>query len=108
MPSESSSLHAQQLQSCHDCCTVQPAINERCTFCQRGLHARKHQSLQRSWIFLVTALIFYVPANMLPIMTTNQMGQETFSTIAGGVVLTGITDIVGFGSFLGLAAWMLI
>jgi magnesium transporter len=28
--------------------------------------------------------------------------------IAGGVVLTGITDVVGFGSFLGLAAWLLI
>ena len=87
MPSEASSLHGQHLQGCHDCCTVQPATNERCSFCQRKLHARKHNSLQRSWIFLVTALIFYVPANMLPIMTTNQLGKATYSTIAGGVLL---------------------
>jgi len=85
--SETSSLHGQQLQGCHDCCTVQPAINVRCSFCQRKLHARKRYSLQHSWVFLVTALIFYVPANMLPIMTTNQIGKETISTIAGGVVL---------------------
>ncbi len=87
MPSESSSLYGQNLQSCHDCCTVQPASNVRCSFCQHKLHARKQNSLQRAWIFLVTALIFYVPANTLPIMTTTQLGQETYSTIAGGVVL---------------------
>ena len=87
MASDTSSLHGQRLQSCHDCCTVQPAANVRCSFCQHALHARKRHSLQRSWIFLVTALIFYVPANVLPIMTTNQMGKETYSTIAGGVVL---------------------
>ena len=35
----------------------------------------------------MTALILYVPANLLPIMATNQLGQKTYSTIAGGVVL---------------------
>jgi paraquat-inducible protein A len=83
MPSES----AQTLQSCHYCCTVQSATFLRCSFCGHAIHARKRHSLQRSWIFLVTALIFYVPANLLPIMTTSQLGKETFSTIAEGVVL---------------------
>jgi paraquat-inducible protein A len=87
VPSEVNSLHGRRLQSCQDCLTVQPAANERCSFCQHALHARKRHSLQRSWIFLVTALIFYAPANLLPIMTTSQLGQETYSTIAGGVVL---------------------
>jgi len=66
---------------------VQPATLQRCDFCGHVLHARKRHSLQRSWIFLVTALIFYVPANLLPIMTTSQLGKETYNTIAGGVVL---------------------
>jgi paraquat-inducible protein A len=87
MPSDSAALHGQKLQSCHRCCTVQPASRERCSFCQHKLHGRKQHSLQRSWIFLLTALIFYVPANVLPIMTTNQLGKETYNTIAGGVVL---------------------
>ena len=87
MPSDSAALHGQKLQSCHRCCTVQPASREHCDFCQHKLHSRKQHSLQRSWIFLLTALIFYVPANVLPIMTTNQLGKETYNTIAGGVVL---------------------
>jgi len=85
--SEANSLHGRLLQSCQDCLTVQPAANKRCSFCQHALHARKQNSLQRSWIFLVTALILYAPANLLPIMSTSQLGQETYSTIAGGVVL---------------------
>jgi len=87
VPSESGSLAVQTLQSCQYCCTVQPATSKRCEFCGHTLHARKHHSLQRSWIFLVTALIFYAPANLLPIMTTSQLGKETYNTIAGGVVL---------------------
>lgn len=87
MPTESGSLQRQNLQSCHYCCTVQPATHQRCGFCGHAIHARKRHSLQRSWIFLLTALILYVPANLLPIMATNQLGQKTYSTIAGGVVL---------------------
>lgn len=87
MPSNSAALHGQQLLSCHRCCSVQPANREYCGFCQHLLHGRKHHSLQRTWIFLLTALIFYVPANALPIMVTQQMGKDTYNTIAGGVVL---------------------
>ena len=87
MPPESASLAVQSLQSCHYCCTVQPATQQCCVFCGHALHARKRHSLQRSWIFLLTALVFYAPANLLPIMTTSQLGKESYSTIAGGVVL---------------------
>ena len=87
MLSESGSSAVQAQQSCQYCCTVQPVTVQRCGFCGHALHAHKLHSLQRSWIFLVTALIFYLPANLLPIMTTSQMGKETYSTIVGGVVL---------------------
>lgn len=87
MSSNSAALHGQKLQSCHRCCTVQPSSHEHCSFCQHKLHGRKHHSLQRSWVFLLTALIFYVPANALPIMATHQLGTDTYNTIAGGVVL---------------------
>ena len=87
MPSDSAMVRARNLQSCHYCCTVQPAALRRCSFCRHSLRSHKQHSLQRAWAFLVTALILYVPANMLPIMTTSQLGEQTFSTIAGGVVL---------------------
>lgn len=35
----------------------------------------------------MTALILYIPANTLPIMGTQQLGAETLTSIAGGVVL---------------------
>ena len=82
----SSALHGLNLVSCHQCETVQAADRSRCSFCGHALHGRKRYSLQRAWSFLITALILYVPANVLPIMITYEMGNETFNTIAGGVV----------------------
>jgi paraquat-inducible protein A len=41
---------------------------------------------QRTWAFLLAALILYIPANTLPIMQTRVMGQEQPNTILGGVV----------------------
>lgn len=32
-------------------------------------------------------MILYIPANILPIMVTESLGQQTYSTILGGVVL---------------------
>ncbi|WP_240485058.1 paraquat-inducible protein A [Aestuariibacter salexigens] len=45
------------------------------------------ESIQRTWALLLTAVIFYIPANMMPIMTTRWLGQDEPSTIIGGVVL---------------------
>lgn len=45
------------------------------------------ESIQRTWALLVTSVILYVPANLLPIMHTRLLGNEDPSTILGGVVL---------------------
>jgi len=83
---ETGALIGLNLASCHQCGTVQAADRDRCNFCNHVLHSRKHHSVQRAWSFLTTALILYVPANVLPIMNTSALGDETFNTIAGGVV----------------------
>ena len=44
-------------------------------------------SVQKTWALLITAVILYIPANTLPIMTTQLFGQEDPSTIIGGVIL---------------------
>jgi paraquat-inducible protein A len=80
-------LPAHNLVSCHHCNTVQQACLAHCSFCHLSLHRRKFQGLQHSWCYILTALLLYVPANMLPIMSTSQLGNQTFSTIVGGVVL---------------------
>jgi paraquat-inducible protein A len=44
-------------------------------------------SVQKTWALLLTAVVFYIPANTLPIMTTHFLGQDDPSTIIGGVIL---------------------
>jgi len=59
----------------------------RCPRCGFALHARKPASLQRTSAFLAAAVVLYVPANTLPIMTTASVvtGRESH-TILGGIV----------------------
>lgn len=37
--------------------------------------------------FLIAATVLYIPANVFPIMTTEQFGRSVDSTIIGGVIL---------------------
>lgn len=77
----------QGLASCHVCLKLAPEDAGECPRCGASLHCRIPQSLQRTVALLVTASVLYVPANVLPIMTTTQLGRSEESTILGGVVL---------------------
>ena len=73
--------------SCHLCLKHADASLHECPRCGEPLHLRKNNSLQRTLALLVTAAVLYIPANILPIMITDQFGNATASTILGGVVL---------------------
>lgn len=62
------------------------AVPARCTRCGARLHPRRPDSIVRTWALLLTAAILYIPANVLPIMTVNYLGQGSPSTILGGVL----------------------
>lgn len=47
---------------------------------------KQRKRTQWTWALLVTAVLLYIPANILPIMTTRFLGADTPSTIVGGVV----------------------
>lgn len=81
------SAAAQGLACCHVCAKRAPETLHRCPRCGAPLHLRKPQSLQRTAALLITAALLYIPANVLPIMTTEQLGRAIDSTILGGVVL---------------------
>ncbi|WP_345422581.1 paraquat-inducible protein A [Halioxenophilus aromaticivorans] len=49
-------------------------------------HIEAGKSIQFTWALLVTAIILYIPANLLPIMTTRFLGSDTPATVMGGVV----------------------
>ncbi|MBT0587624.1 paraquat-inducible protein A [Alteromonas oceanisediminis] len=44
-------------------------------------------SIQHTWALLLTAVLLYIPANLLPVMHTNLLGRDEPSTIIGGVRL---------------------
>jgi paraquat-inducible protein A len=56
-----------------------------CPRCNSTLELRKHDSLARSWSFLLAAAALYIPANLYPILTLTRFGSGHPSTILGGV-----------------------
>lgn len=58
----------------------------RCPCCQSVLHSRIPNSLSRTWALTIAALILYIPANTLPIMTVVYWGDGKPDTILSGVV----------------------
>ena len=75
------------LTRCTLCATLAPTGQSTCEVCGRSVHLRKPRSIQISLALLITACILYVPANVLPIMTTTEFGSPKASTIVEGVWL---------------------
>ncbi len=78
---------SQGLCCCHSCGRLSPQDTMRCPRCHSRLHLRKPDSLQRTMALLITSILLYIPANVLPIMNTEFLGQQQLSTILGGVLL---------------------
>lgn len=78
-------------QSCHACGLLSrpaPGENENhCPRCDGELHFRKPDSLQRALAYLLAAALCYIPANLLPVMTTVSASGRDSDTILQGVVL---------------------
>lgn len=75
-----------QLKLCHTCGQVCQQFEHYCPRCDSVVHARKTNSLSRTWALLLASLIFYIPANLLPVMHTNIFGNASENTIMSGVV----------------------
>ncbi|MDE2366004.1 MAG: paraquat-inducible protein A [Betaproteobacteria bacterium] len=94
--------------SCHHCATLwkDPEAHDRCGCCGARLHTRKPDSLNRTWALLIAACIMYVPANILPVMTTVSLFEEKQDTIMSGIVYFWVSGswvlalIVFIASFL--------
>ena len=73
---------------CHSCGLACDMTHEphECERCGAPLHRRKTNSLTRTWAYMVTALVFYIPANLLPVMNTKMVGSGADSTIMSGVI----------------------
>ncbi|WLH14805.1 paraquat-inducible protein A [Pseudomonas hefeiensis] len=71
---------------CHTCGLACKSGHPHCPRCLSSLHARKPDSLARTWALLIASLICYVPANLLPVMYTEMLGNGSENTIMSGVI----------------------
>src|SRR6185295_13154127 len=58
----------------------------RCPRCGEQLVLRHHHSIQHTWALVIAAAICYVPANILPVLTTNTLVSSDSDTIMSGVI----------------------
>jgi paraquat-inducible protein A len=80
------SAAARGLARCSSCGFVAPWTKGRCPRCRAPLHLRNPVSLQRTWALIVTALLFYFPANVLPILSVDSVNKTEDSSIIRGVI----------------------
>ncbi len=77
----------------HPSAAVRDGRRLRCPRCTDVLHRRKPKSLQRTWALVLAAIVFYVPANLLPIMTVTSLGRTQSDTIYSGVIFLMAHDM---------------
>lgn len=81
------------LTGCHVCGQVQALPREsdaealhHCVRCEAVVHYRKPDHRARTWALLLAAVVFYIPANVLPVMQVSSVLGDSAHTILGGVV----------------------
>jgi len=79
------------LQRCDGCGLLsRPAVGDdagTCPRCDEDVGYRKPASVQRTWAYVIAAAICYIPANVLPVLTTTTATGSESDTILQGVVL---------------------
>lgn len=94
---------------CECCGQVSEAVPDeaepaRCPRCAHPLTWRKPFSVQRTWAFLGAATVLYIPANVMPIMSTRTALRPTEHTIAGGIADLWIDDAWGLAILVFIAS----
>ena len=96
-----SDLPLEDLVACHECDllmrkpTLAHGEKALCPRCGYELYAHRHSVVQRSLALVIAALLLYIPANFLPIMQLNILGQSSQDTVWSGVLGLFNTDMQG-------------
>ncbi|MTH65798.1 paraquat-inducible protein A [Paracoccus shanxieyensis] len=93
--------HRAGLVGCRSCGRVWPADQTECLRCHSELVPPDRRSLGAVWAWLIAGFIFYIPANLFPMLKTSTFGGlagNSESTILGGVV-----ELMHYGNY-GVAA----
>lgn len=96
------------LLGCRHCGTVWRSAREgeACGRCSTTLHARKPDSLNRTWALLIAAAVMYLPANLLPVMITRTLFGTQADTIMSGVIYFWISGAYGLAAIVFVASFL--
>jgi len=61
-------------------------VERRCPRCQSRIEHRAPFSTEMTLAWLIAGMVFYIPANLLPVMHTGGLLGEEDSTILGGIL----------------------
>ncbi|MET2897735.1 paraquat-inducible protein A [Vibrio rotiferianus] len=88
---EGDTHHSENHIGCHTCHQLNPIEDkkyQKCIRCQSPVHKYDPiNNLQKAWALLFASIIFYIPANLYPMMYTVSLGHSEGSTIMEGIVL---------------------
>ena len=77
------------LLSCETCALLsRPADADEPGYCPRcggKIEWRRHHSIQYTWALVIAATICFIPANLLPVLSSTTLGSVDAETIMGGV-----------------------
>jgi len=71
---------------CHICGATNFKKSRICRRCDATLELNKSRSLTLSFIYLISGMIFYIPANIYPVLATSKFSTTIGSTIFGGML----------------------
>ena len=81
-------LHSVACPSCVLLCAppAEKSDGFSCPRCGGIVWRRKPNSIQRTWALVIAASLFYIPANIFPVLTVELMGKGEPDTIISGVI----------------------
>ncbi len=95
--SEKCNLDAGSLIGCRTChllCSgLAISAKLKCPRCGASLRRYKKFSISRTWALVLSAVIFYIPANVFPMTNIISFGDETTDTIISGVIFFMENDL---------------
>jgi len=82
-------MNDEKLINCPYCQAVNNDAGDEtiCRRCDSTIYHFEHISFQKSLAYLLTAMVLFIPANLYPILVTEQFGFQTANTIIGGVII---------------------
>ena len=92
------------LVGCRRCHRAHRGGAARCTRCGTPLSSRDETSIQRVWAWWAAGVLFYIPANLYPMLTTRVLFTTQESTIIGGAVDIALAGSVGIAAIILIAS----